>query len=56
MDVSTAIKQRISTRGFLDTPLPKAEVKQWLKAAQRSPSGGYLQPWRGIAVSGEARD
>ena len=56
MDVSTAVKQRISTRGFLDTPLPKAEVEQWLKDAQRSPSGGNLQPWRVIAVAGDARD
>lgn len=56
MDVSTAIKQRISTRGFLDTPLPRAEVEQWLTDAQRAPSGGNLQPWRVIAVSGDARD
>ena len=56
MDVSTAIKQRISTRGFLTTPLPEAEVKQWLADAQRSPSGGNLQPWRVIAVTGEERD
>jgi nitroreductase len=55
MDVSTAIKQRISTRAFLDTPLGEAEVKQWLTDAQRSPSGGNLQPWRVIALAGEAR-
>ena len=52
MDVSTAVKQRISTRGFLDTPLPKAEVEQWLKDAQRSPSGGNLQPWRVYVING----
>ncbi len=55
MDVSTAIKQRISTRGYLDTPLSAEDVKQWLTDAQRSPSGGNLQPWRVIAVSGEER-
>ncbi|WOR15882.1 nitroreductase [Hyphomonas sp. FCG-A18] len=55
MDVSTAVKQRISTRAFLDTPLPKAEVEQWLKDASRSPSGGNLQPWRVIALGGEEK-
>lgn len=55
MDVSTAIKQRISTRAFLETPLPEAEVKQWLQDAQRSPSGGNLQPWRVIALAGDAK-
>jgi len=55
MDVSTAVKQRISTRAFLDTPLPKAEVEQWLQDASRSPSGGNLQPWRVIALSGDEK-
>ena len=55
MDVSTVIKQRISTRAYLDTPLPEAEVKQWLTDAQRSPSGGNLQPWRVIALTGDAK-
>lgn len=53
MDVSTAVKKRISTRGFLKTPLPKDEVAQWLEDAQRSPSGGNLQPWRVIALAGD---
>lgn len=56
MDVSTAVQQRISTRAFLDTPLPKSDVEAWLQDAQRSPSGGNVQPWRVIAVSGEARN
>lgn len=55
MDVSTAIKQRISTRAFLKTPLKEDDVKAWLSAAQRAPSGGNLQPWRVIALSGDAR-
>ncbi|MEO0982460.1 MAG: nitroreductase [Pseudomonadota bacterium] len=56
MDVSQAVKQRISTRAFLETPLPEAEVRQWLADAQRAPSGGNVQPWRVIVVSGEAKD
>ncbi len=56
MDVSTAVKQRISTRAFLDTPLSQQEVETWLTEAQRSPSGGNVQPWRVIAVTGAERD
>jgi len=55
MDVSTAIKQRISTRAFLDKPLAKSDVEQWLQDAQRAPSGGNLQPWRVIALAGDAK-
>ena len=55
MDVTTAVHQRISTRAFLDKPISEAEVKDWLTAAQRAPSGGNLQPWRVIALAGEAK-
>ena len=56
MDVSTAIKQRISTRGFVSTPLAESDVRAWLTDAQRAPSGGNLQPWRVIALSGAEKD
>lgn len=56
MDVSTAVAQRISTRAFLSDPLPEAEVREWLTQAQRAPSGGNVQPWRTIAVTGKAKD
>lgn len=56
MDVSTAVKQRISTRAFLDTPIPKGELEDWLATAQRAPSGGNVQPWRVIAVTGNEKD
>lgn len=56
MDVSTAVAKRISTRGFLPDPLPLDEVKAWLTAAQRAPSGGNTQPWRVIVVSGAEKD
>ena len=55
MDVSQAVNQRISTRAFLDKPISKAEVAAWLEAAQRAPSGGNVQPWRVIAVTGDAK-
>lgn len=56
MDVSTAVDQRISTRAFLPDALPEAEVREWLEQAQRAPSGGNVQPWRTIVVTGDARD
>jgi nitroreductase len=55
MDVSTAINQRISTRAYLDKPITEAETREWLAAGQRAPSGGNLQPWRVIALAGEAK-
>lgn len=55
MNVSDAVKQRISTRGFLSTPIPEADIRDWLETGQRSPSGGNLQPWRTIVVTGDAK-
>ena len=52
MDVSKAVAQRISTRGFLPDLLPLSEVREWLTAAQPAPSGGNTQPWRVIVVTG----
>ncbi|MEL7453346.1 MAG: nitroreductase [Pseudomonadota bacterium] len=56
MDVSTAVRQRISTRAFLDKPIPKAEIERWLIDAQRAPSGGNTQPWKVIAVTGAEQE
>ncbi len=56
MNVSQAVRQRISTRGFIDKPIPRADLAGLLETAQRAPSGGNLQPWKTIAVAGAARD
>ena len=56
MDVSKAVEQRISTRAFLPDALSESEIRDWLSTAQRAPSGGNVQPWRTIVVSGEAKD
>ena len=56
MNVTEAVRQRISTRGFLEKPVNKTELVELLETAQRSPSGGNLQPWKVIAVTGAAKD
>jgi len=56
MNVTEAVRQRISTRAFLDTPIPRDELADLLETAQRAPSGGNLQPWKLIAVTGAAKD
>jgi nitroreductase len=56
MNVTEAVRKRISTRGFLDKPISKAELQSLLETAQRAPSGGNLQPWKLVAVSGAAKD
>lgn len=56
MNVTEAVRQRISTRGFLKTPIAKQDLADLLETAQRSPSGGNLQPWKLIAVTGAAKD
>lgn len=56
MTVTEAVRRRISTRGFLDRPIAKAELEALLETAQRAPSGGNLQPWKVVAVAGKAKD
>lgn len=56
MDVSTAMAQRISVRAFKDTPISAQRVEALIQAAHRAPSGGNVQPWQVIAVSGKKKD
>jgi len=54
--VTAALQHRISIRSFLPTPVPHASVHAILDAARWAPSGGNLQPWKVIAVTGAARE
>ena len=54
--VADALQHRISTRAFLPTPVTEADIRALLDLARWSPSGGNLQPWKVIVVSGAARD
>jgi nitroreductase len=54
--VDRAITSRRSIRRFLPTPVPAATVEDILNAAARAPSGTNMQPWRGYALAGAAKD
>jgi nitroreductase len=56
MNVTEAVRRRISTRAFLAQSIAQKDLAELLETAQRSPSGGNLQPWKVIAVAGEAKD
>lgn len=53
MRVTEAVIARHATRGFLDTPVAHATVRELLELAARAPSGGNLQPWHVYALTGE---
>ena len=55
MDVSDALKRRISTRAFLDTAVSEDQLREILDEARYAASGGNVQPWRVVAVSGEPK-
>lgn len=52
MNVSDAVLSRRTIREFLDEPVDKVVIKNVLELAQRSPSGGNLQPWKAVVLSG----
>ena len=52
--VSAALDTRITVRDFLDKPVPDDLLREILTKAQRSPSGGNLQPWSVHVMTGEA--
>ena len=56
MNVQDAVRTRISTRAFLETPVAEPLIRDILDAAKFAPSGGNLQPWRVWVVTGAARE
>jgi len=56
MKVSEALDSRLSVRAFLDRPVPEETVREILERASRAPSGGNLQPWHVIVLTGAARE
>lgn len=56
IDVAEALRRRTSIRAFLARPVPEALLRELLDTARWAPSGGNLQPWRVIAVTGSERE
>lgn len=56
MKVSEAVAHRRSVRLFLDTPVDEDVLWRVLANAQRAPSGGNVQPWNAVVVTGEPLD
>ncbi len=54
VNVTEAVKTRISIRSFLDTPIAEQTLREVLDVARWSPSGGNLQPWHVYALSGNS--
>jgi len=56
MDVTKAIRDRRSVRAFTNQPVEREVIEDILSKAKWSPSGGNLQPWKIIVVTGEAKN
>lgn len=52
MDILEAIRNRRSTRAFLDQPVTEVDLRAVLETARWAPSGGNCQPWHLYALSG----
>ena len=52
MKVSEAVASRRSIRAFADRSVDRAILERVLETAQRAPSGGNLQPWHGVVLTG----
>ncbi|MGH1371478.1 MAG: nitroreductase [Cellvibrionaceae bacterium] len=56
MSVVDALKKRVSTRAFLDKPVPEEILQEIFSNAQLSPSNCNVQPWQTYVVSGAKKD
>lgn len=52
MDVLEAIKERHSTRAFLNTQVSQETIQSILEIAKFAPSGANIQPWFVVAITG----
>ena len=52
MDIMEAVKTRKSIRDFMPDPVPRAELREILKIANRAPSASNAQPWEFIVIGG----
>ena len=55
MEVTDAIRNRKSTRAFLDKPVSEELISDILECARGAPSGVNSQPWHVAIVTGETK-
>ncbi len=56
MDLFSAMKQRKSTRAFLNMPVPRKDIEEIIQYAGMAPSAINLQPWEFVVTYGEEKD
>ncbi|MGW8194608.1 MAG: nitroreductase [Desulforhopalus sp.] len=56
MNVCEALRQRKSTRAFLDKPVSRKKIVDILTAARHAPSGTNAQPWQVAVVTGTQKE
>ncbi len=56
MEITQAIRERKSIRGYKSDPIPKETLMEILTTAVRSPSSRNTQPWHITVVTGKALD
>ena len=52
MNVTEAVQTRRSVRAFTDQPVDREVLTRVLEKAQRAPSGGNVQPWNAVILTG----
>ena len=52
MNVTESVQTRRSVRAFLDKPVEREVLTRILDAARRAPSGGNVQPWNAVILTG----
>jgi nitroreductase len=53
MNVTEAVATRRSVRAFLPDPVPRESIERVLEKARNAPSGGNVQPWNAVVLTGE---
>ena len=55
MDIIEAIRDRVSTRAFVDRDVSKEVIEEVLDTARWAPSGVNTQPWQVAVVTGDTK-
>ena len=55
MNVSEAVQQRRTTRGYKPDPVPESVIREIMDIARYAPSNSNIQPWHIAIFSGQAR-